>query len=429
MPTNSIWFRFISIVLMLAMTLGTSTLTFGCHQCGRSSCTSGGWCGSGTCGQSGWSDGRFVGSCFSSSGPWFASGNWATSSCSGCSLCRGSRAWPTPSTCGWTSDFGGSCSSCGVSACNGCSSGSAGCSSGTTTAECGCDSGCGSSGCLAGTVREGCSDCAGNSAVVTESACSSGTCGGTESGIVTGEADWVEGVVVEGWPSTPAVVPSGVIHQEVGGETSSPAVTTAPAPAAAPAPASPPTAEHTAPPAEGQPAAADIAPANTTPAPVPPADASEEGLFGEGETADGADDLFDGQEPATEAAPPEAAEAAPPAAEEAAPAAEQPAATEPPAPQGEEGENQEPLDDLFGGQPAGTILISATTAPFRQWTDNTGYFQTVGRLVAIGRSHVRLLKDNGHHCTVPIHRLSQADARYVLRIATGQQALVRVAGR
>ena len=47
------------------------------------------------------------------------------------------------------------------------------------------------------------------------------------------------------------------------------------------------------------------------------------------------------------------------------------------------------------------------------WTDNTGQYQTVGRLVKVSPTHVRLLKDNGRFSTVPKHRLSEADLAYV----------------
>ncbi len=55
----------------------------------------------------------------------------------------------------------------------------------------------------------------------------------------------------------------------------------------------------------------------------------------------------------------------------------------------------------------------ASAMSFRIWTDNTGNYQTVGQLVQVSDSHVRLLKDNGRFSTVPRTRLSQADLAYV----------------
>ena len=49
----------------------------------------------------------------------------------------------------------------------------------------------------------------------------------------------------------------------------------------------------------------------------------------------------------------------------------------------------------------------------RVWIDNTGGFRTEGRLIEIQPDSVRLLKSTGKTCTVPIGRLSEADAAYV----------------
>ncbi len=54
----------------------------------------------------------------------------------------------------------------------------------------------------------------------------------------------------------------------------------------------------------------------------------------------------------------------------------------------------------------------STDLPFRLWTDNTGEYRTVGRLVQITKTHVRMLKDNGKHSTVAKTRLSKADLKY-----------------
>ncbi len=113
---------------------------------------------------------------------------------------------------------------------------------------------------------------------------------------------------------------------------------------------------------------------------------------------DAADDLF----PADEPAPAKGTEAAP-----------------------KQGADKDTLDDLFGSNPAGTDTrskVSSTTQlaetqgdrlPFRVWTDNTGNYQTVGRLVQVSTTHIRLLKDNSRFSTVAKSRLSQADLAYI----------------
>ncbi len=66
--------------------------------------------------------------------------------------------------------------------------------------------------------------------------------------------------------------------------------------------------------------------------------------------------------------------------------------------------------------PAEPEIASATNEPtdgMRVWTDNTGRFQIRARLVVVGKSHVRLLKDTGKFTTVPYSRLSQTDLAYV----------------
>jgi hypothetical protein len=85
--------------------------------------------------------------------------------------------------------------------------------------------------------------------------------------------------------------------------------------------------------------------------------------------------------------------------------------------------NVDDLDDLFSVRPlpgqrptrAATqpVADEISELPMRQWTDNTGRYQTVGRLVKVTHTHVRLLKDNDRFTTVPKHRLSDADLAYV----------------
>jgi hypothetical protein len=58
----------------------------------------------------------------------------------------------------------------------------------------------------------------------------------------------------------------------------------------------------------------------------------------------------------------------------------------------------------------------------REWTDNTGHYHVVARLVSVTDTHVRLFKENGRYTTVPFERLSQADLAFVQNQATGQIA-------
>ena len=67
----------------------------------------------------------------------------------------------------------------------------------------------------------------------------------------------------------------------------------------------------------------------------------------------------------------------------------------------------------------------------RHWTDNTGRYTTVGRLIVVMDTKVRIRKDNGRFTTVPKRRLSQADLEYVERVADGfgYGVIDRIAGR
>ena len=162
-----------------------------------------------------------------------------------------------------------------------------------------------------------------------------------------------------------------------------------------PAPEEP---EPTEEPAE-EPAAEEPAPKKA--ADEAPAEEDEENLFDETN-----DDAGENAEPAAE------------------PAEESPAdeAVEDPADAPAEEKPEEPKaeDDPFAG------ILRAPNEPVRRWIDNTGLHETVGRLVEVHPDHIRILKANGRHATVPFTRLSHHDKDYVTatgaRIAAEQRS-------
>jgi hypothetical protein len=109
------------------------------------------------------------------------------------------------------------------------------------------------------------------------------------------------------------------------------------------------------------------------------------------------------------------------------------------------------VDDLFGGEnkpaepaPPAKETKKAADDPFgakidvkdellvmRQWIDNTGGFTVQGRLIEVQDGKVRLLKDNGKTCTVPMRRLSTEDAQYVQMVVSklGTGTLIQLASR
>jgi len=112
------------------------------------------------------------------------------------------------------------------------------------------------------------------------------------------------------------------------------------------------------------------------------------------------DNLFD--EPAEAAKP--AAGPADAKSEDAKPAA---------APKGDTS-----LDDLFNdaSRPSDTsapIAGGLNSHQLRLWTDVTGHYRCRGRLVRIGTTQVRILKQNGHTTTVARDRLSRQDMAFV----------------
>jgi hypothetical protein len=165
-------------------------------------------------------------------------------------------------------------------------------------------------------------------------------------------------------------------------------------------------------PAQPQPSTPSTQPAVPT---QPPA---EDSLFGEdpGMPEEGAAEPAEGPAPQEPAEEPAAEDLFPPE-EEAPPPAE---------------ESGDELDDLFGqAAEAPTWSVSIKNQPWRQWTDNTGAYGTRGQLVLIKRGAVRLLKENGRHCTVPLARLSRSDLSHVLTVAKRVLAddAVRIAER
>jgi hypothetical protein len=81
--------------------------------------------------------------------------------------------------------------------------------------------------------------------------------------------------------------------------------------------------------------------------------------------------------------------------------------------------------------PVASAKLDEGQLPVRQWTDNTGTFNTTARLAEVTDSCVRLLKDNGRFATVPLRRLSAADSEYVREHASHRDhgPVVELAGR
>ena len=97
------------------------------------------------------------------------------------------------------------------------------------------------------------------------------------------------------------------------------------------------------------------------------------------------------------------------------------------------------LDALMGekdsSQPAQeeevthTVSFVDSAMPFRTWWDDTGAYQTVGRLLIIEERQVRLLKSNGRTCTVGFDRLSDEDLEYIQQEVEQYQESLKVAAR
>lgn len=86
------------------------------------------------------------------------------------------------------------------------------------------------------------------------------------------------------------------------------------------------------------------------------------------------------------------------------------------------------LEALFGtpanaeagaaeSSPAEPVANPFDTSDARTWRDNTGTFEVTGQLVVIFADKVRILKENGKFCTVPMRRLSDADRDFVQQVA------------
>lgn len=160
--------------------------------------------------------------------------------------------------------------------------------------------------------------------------------------------------------------------------------------------------------AEGKPVAPSTAPKadetpKTTPAPQEGTKAtpSEIGTEQAAPPTDAADEseMFDTDLP-------EAPDAVPPATD-LDPAGEAPA--DQPA--------TEETDNLFDQAHRSGVSVGSLAQGVRNWSDNTGRFGTVGTLVRIGDTFVRIQKSSGKLCTVPFNRLSDADYDYVQGLA------------
>jgi hypothetical protein len=132
------------------------------------------------------------------------------------------------------------------------------------------------------------------------------------------------------------------------------------------------------------------------------------------------------------------------AIEEASEPVEPPAAEEPSEDLIDSSEGDDELDNLFKDNssvrpsPTQTQTLSSVHGdssndsapaaserkelPLREWIDNTGTYSTVGRLVQVTETHVRLLKLNGRFTTVAKFRLCVNDLRYAEQNADGLSA-------
>ena len=270
------------------------------------------------------------------------------------------------------------------------------------------------------------------------SACYESSCGPADCGVVYEESgccasvpadcsncevttDKVPSPAVEFTPAEP-VTPQPTLDQDVPPAPPEPAPVerTPPVPRETftPAPAAVEPAPVTPAPREITPPAATPIPA---PAPAPAPSAEVEDLFSQPETtpvdpqtkpAEPAEveDLF--KEP--EAAPAKPTDEVDDLFKDLdAPSGNKAAASEAPAAPNEPSKE---VEDLFS-EPAGPMAAaepkSDSADGMRLWSDNTGEFQVRARLVVVGKTHVRLLKDTGKFTTVPYSRLSQTDLAFV----------------
>ena len=71
---------------------------------------------------------------------------------------------------------------------------------------------------------------------------------------------------------------------------------------------------------------------------------------------------------------------------------------------------------------AGAEEPEARVAEFREWTDATGEFTVVARLVEVRDNRVTLEKKSGEHISVALHRLSDGDPKSLEGRQTLKQA-------
>ena len=81
----------------------------------------------------------------------------------------------------------------------------------------------------------------------------------------------------------------------------------------------------------------------------------------------------------------------------------------------QEQDSAEDMAQSTMSKPESKVAIQPTksNSGMRVWTDNTGKYQVVARLVTIKDGKVRLLKETGRHTTVPFERLSRTDLAFV----------------
>lgn len=66
------------------------------------------------------------------------------------------------------------------------------------------------------------------------------------------------------------------------------------------------------------------------------------------------------------------------------------------------------------------VLMSASLAHAKKWTDATGKFSVVGQLVEVKDGKARIEKDEGGFVNIPIDKLSKADQKFIEKQPTAK---------